>query len=120
MPGLTFKRPTKTGSQQRKVQEFLLTPVAAELSSPGERWLLVLSVKYMLRYLGYLVISCDGAFWGKGGKLDEGSWIKSKSSTLLSSQLSISGGSKWTQNLCLMVRFLSGPEYLLLEVTGMF
>lgn len=73
MPGLASKCSAKTYSQQIKVPEFLLIPIAAELSSSGEYWPLVLSAKYVLRSLGNLVISCDGGFWGKGGKLDEGS-----------------------------------------------
>lgn len=71
MPGLTPKCSAKTCSQQMKVPEFLLIPVAAELSSSGESWPLVLSAKYMLRSLANLVISCDGGYWGK-----EGSWVK--------------------------------------------
>ena len=120
MPGLTSKCSAKTCSQQMKVPEFSLIPVAAELSSSGEYWPLVLLTKYVLRSLGNLVISCDGGFWGKGGKLDEGSWIKLKSLKLLSSQLCIPGGSKQTQDLCLMVRFLSGPAYLMLGETDVF
>lgn len=104
MPGLTSKCSAKTCSQQMKVPEFLLIP--AELSSSGEYWPLVLAAKYMLKSLGNLVVSCDGGFWEKGGQLDEGSWKKLKSLKLLSSQLSVPGGS---QDLCLMVRFLSGP-----------
>lgn len=40
--------------------------------SSGEFWPLVLAAKYVL---GNLVISCNGGFWAKGEKLDEGNGI---------------------------------------------
>lgn len=53
-----------------KVLELLLALVTAELSSSRECWALVLVAKEVLGSLGNLVISCDGGFWEKGGKLD--------------------------------------------------